>query len=90
MNPMHHIRTSVLKISQKAMAEITGRDQATVSRWERGELEPSRDDMERVRSFARSRHLRWNDKLFFEVPDDDAPVSRRTRGAAHSHHGAAA
>lgn len=75
MNPMHHIRTSVLGISQKAMAEIVGRDQATVSRWERGELEPSRDDMERVRNFARSKG-RWSDKLFFEVPQPN-PRPRR-------------
>ncbi|KAA0572241.1 helix-turn-helix domain-containing protein [Azospirillum sp. B21] len=84
MNPMHHIRTSVLKISQKAMAEITGRDQATVSRWERGELEPSRDDMERVRNFARSLKRRWDDKLFFEAPpevDGIAPPRRRPRRA---------
>ncbi|WP_451998805.1 helix-turn-helix domain-containing protein [Azospirillum argentinense] len=75
MNPMQHIRLHVLKISQAEMAEVTGRDQATVSRWERGALEPSRDDMDKIRAYARSKRVRWNDRLFFEIPS--APAEGR-------------
>jgi transcriptional regulator with XRE-family HTH domain len=68
MNQMQHIRTNILGISQKEMAGIVERDQATISRWERGSLEPSRDDLVKIRKFAMKREsLTWSDSLFFEV-----------------------
>lgn len=77
MNPMHHIRINVLKVTQKRLSEIAGCTQATVSRWERGELEPSRDELQRVRQYAKSRGLRWKDSLFFEVPAKSAELHEK-------------
>ncbi|ALG75169.1 hypothetical protein VY88_27075 [Azospirillum thiophilum] len=68
MNQMRHIRTAILCISQKAMAEIVGRDQATISRWESGELDPSRREMERIRCHAMARGKPWDDAWFFDPP----------------------
>ncbi|NUB26261.1 helix-turn-helix domain-containing protein [Azospirillum brasilense] len=89
MNPMQHIRLNVLKISQSEMARVVGRDQATVSRWERGALEPSRDDLEKIREHARSRRIRWDDCLFFEAPDSSVAPPRGKPAPAHPSQGAA-
>ena len=67
MSPMKHIRTSVLDVSQIALAEIAEVNQATVSRWEAGESEPSRAQMAAIRAYARRRGIKWNDRWFFEV-----------------------
>ena len=45
MHPIRRLRTKVLKISQSAMAEAANVTQATVSRWESGELEPSLSEL---------------------------------------------
>lgn len=67
MTPMAYIRKEVLRISQVAMAEIAEVNQTTVSRWEKGDREPSRDAMARIRNFARRRGIKWSDRWFFEV-----------------------
>lgn len=67
MQPMEHIRREIFKISQSAMAQIAEVNQATVSRWESGTLEPSRGEMELIRAAARKRRLKWDDRWFFEV-----------------------
>ena len=72
MNPMFHIRKTVLKMSQRELAAISGVTQTTVSRWEAGALEPSRDEMEKIRAEARRRRVKWNDRLFFEIPTEQA------------------
>jgi predicted transcriptional regulator len=64
---MEYIRREVFKASQEAMATIAGVTQSTVSRWEKGELEPDRWQMERIRDAARSRSIPWKDKWFFEA-----------------------
>lgn len=68
MLPIAHIRSQVFKLSQAAFAEVAGVKQPTVSRWERGEFEPNRDDLERIRRAALDRGLPWDDSWFFEVP----------------------
>lgn len=68
MHPIEHIRKNVLGVSQTVLAGITGVTQATVSRWETGELEPGREELDRIRTEARSRRLLWDDRWFFEVP----------------------
>lgn len=68
MGPIEHIRKSVLKISQTELAGIAGTTQATVSRWETGDLEPDRDQLARIRSAVKDRELAWDDGWFFEAP----------------------
>ena len=62
---MLHIRKQVLKMSQAEMAALTETSQATVSRWETGELEPDRAQMETIREAAKQRGLAWDDAWFF-------------------------
>jgi transcriptional regulator with XRE-family HTH domain len=69
MNAVRNIRKSVFKLSQAQFAAVACVSQPTVSRWEKGS-EPSRDDMERIRSAALDRGLGWDDKWFFETPTD--------------------
>jgi predicted transcriptional regulator len=72
MHPIEHIRKNVFGVSQVVLATITGVTQATVSRWEAGELEPSREEMGRIREEARSRGIAWDDTWFFETPNSVA------------------
>lgn len=72
MQPITHIRTKVFGLPQKAFAEVAGVSQPTVSRWEAGEFEPNRNELDRIRTAAMERGLNWDDRLFFEVPE---PVS---------------
>lgn len=75
MQPITHIRKNVFGLTQAAFAEVAGTTQATVSRWENGEFEPNRDDLERIRSAARERQLAWDDSLFFEAPEPERAAS---------------
>ena len=67
--PIERIRREILGISQVAMAAVTSTSQATVSRWENGELEPDRSQMEAIRRAVRKRRLDWDDRWFFEAPE---------------------
>jgi DNA-binding transcriptional regulator YiaG len=69
MLPMAHIRQNVFGLSQTAFAEIAGVKQPTVSRWEAGEFEPNRDELERIRAAAIESGKDWNDAWFFETPE---------------------
>ena len=77
MTPMQHIRKTILRISQSEMASIASTTQATVSRWEKGELVPDLAQMTRIREEAQVRGIEWNDGFFF----GDAPAPE-TQGAA--------
>lgn len=68
MNPILHIRTQVLRISQAELAGIAHTSQGTVSKWEAGELEPDRNQLARIRVEAIKRGHRWRDRWFFEAP----------------------
>jgi len=68
MRTIEHIRKNVFRVSQADFGAIAGTTQASVSRWEKGELEPRRSEMDKIRSEAISRGLEWNDRLFFETP----------------------
>jgi predicted transcriptional regulator len=67
--PLRHIRKKVLKVTQKRMAEIAAVSQATVSRWEDGELSPGLTEMTLIREEAFRLQCEWDDKLFFAVPE---------------------
>ena len=69
MRPMEYIRREVFGISQVAMAAIARVNQATVSRWETGDSEPSRAEMDRIREKARQMGLKWRDSWFFEAAE---------------------
>jgi transcriptional regulator with XRE-family HTH domain len=53
-------------LSQHDFAALTGVAQATVSRWETGELSPGLPEMQRIRNEAIRRGFEWDDSLFFE------------------------
>lgn len=72
MLPMAHIRQNVFQLSQTAFAEIAGVKQPTVSRWENGEFEPNRDELERIRAAAIQSGKEWSDAWFFEAPQTAA------------------
>lgn len=74
MHPMEHIRRNILVLTQADMGDVAGVNQATVSRWENGEAEPDRDEMARIREFARKRKIDWDDGWFFSVPKAKAPA----------------
>lgn len=50
------------------MASIAGVTQASVSRWESGEFEPSLEELRRIRAEAQTRGLDLIDAAFFETP----------------------
>lgn len=78
--PMKIIRKSVLKLTQREMAELAGTAQSIVSRWERGELEPDRQQMSAIREAALARGVEWKDEWFF----DATSVSAESHGEAAS------
>lgn len=78
MGPIEHIRKTILEISQAALGDIAGVTQATVSRWENGELEPGREEMARIRESARARGIAWDDRWFFEAPSPERQPAQAT------------
>ncbi len=74
MSPLLRIRSEILKISQSEMAEVAGVTQPTVSRWEAGMSEPSRDALMRIREAARRKKIKWNDAWFFVLPQANPSV----------------
>lgn len=69
MNALRHIRKSVLSLSQAEIAAIASVSQGTVSKWENGDADPSRDEMARIRDAAIERGIPWDDSWFFETPE---------------------
>ncbi len=61
------IRTTIFKIRQDEMAGIADTSQATVSRWEKGDLVPDLQQMSAIRAEARSRGIKWKDDWFFNA-----------------------
>jgi DNA-binding transcriptional regulator YiaG len=72
MGPIEHIRTKILKITQTELGAIASTTQASVSRWEKGESEPDRTEMEAIRAEVIARGHAWEDSWFFEVPSEAA------------------
>lgn len=66
MNAMTAIRKHVLKVSQMELAEIAKTSQATVSRWEKGELHPDIAQLQRIRTVAADRGIAWDDGWLFD------------------------
>jgi transcriptional regulator with XRE-family HTH domain len=68
---MLYLRKTVLKVTQSEMARITDASQATVSRWESGELEPDRRQLQAVRDAALAAGADWSDSWLLEAPKTD-------------------
>lgn len=74
MRAIEHIRKHIFQVSQTVFGGIAGTTQASVSRWETGELEPGLEDLARIRAEALSRDLPWDDRWFFEAPSEQGPA----------------
>lgn len=70
MSTIEAIRKHVLRVSQAELAEIAGTSQATVSRWEKGELHPDIQQLQKIRSEAGERGIDWNDAWLFTAPPE--------------------
>lgn len=81
MNQLAFIRRDILKVTQTEMAWLTGVRQATVSRWESGELEPSLEQMQRIRAEALRRGVPWDDRWFFDAGTTDPAATSPKRKA---------
>ncbi|WP_156635488.1 helix-turn-helix domain-containing protein [Methylobacterium sp. Leaf123] len=68
MHPLARIRKHVFRLTQTQFASLAGATQATVSRWEAGALNPTREQMVAIRNAAFERDLEWSDVWFFEAP----------------------
>jgi transcriptional regulator with XRE-family HTH domain len=65
---MLHVRKAVLGLSQAELATIARVSQGTVSKWEAGQLEPNRQELDRIRAVAIARGISWDDSWFFVAP----------------------
>lgn len=55
-------------MTQADFAKALKVNQSTVSRWERGALKPSGDELVAIRALAQERGIAWQDSWFFETP----------------------
>lgn len=70
MTPISYLRKTVLNVTQAELARITGASQATVSRWEAGELEPNARQLRAIRDTAIAAGVEWNDSWVLDAPSD--------------------
>jgi transcriptional regulator with XRE-family HTH domain len=68
-NLLTRIRKAILQLSQQQMADVAGTSQATVSRWEKGELEPDRSQIAAILEYARGKGILLCPSDFFGVSD---------------------
>ena len=68
MNIWKHIRKQRFGLTQKKFGELIGADQATVCRWEKGQGEPSYSHLVKIREYAATQDMWWNDSSFFYEP----------------------
>jgi transcriptional regulator with XRE-family HTH domain len=79
MNNMQRIRKDIFRETQEEFAKIAGTSQGTISRWETGNLDPTREQLARIRSKARRRKLPWNDTWFFDVARRQSSAQARVK-----------
>ncbi|WP_426313878.1 helix-turn-helix transcriptional regulator [Methylobacterium fujisawaense] len=70
MSEMAEIRKLVFgkRLTQAEFGRLAGVSQSTVSRWENGALNPTRDQMAAIRQAAFDRKIPWSDSWFFYEP----------------------
>lgn len=79
--PMKIIRKHVLGMTQVELAALTQVGQATVSRWENGELEPDRQQMATIREAVIAQGKPWKDEWFFDASEVLPPFSAEGEAA---------
>lgn len=57
-----------LGLTQGQLATVVRKTQPTVCRWEKGDLDPDRADLQRIRTYAASQNIEWDDRWFFDPP----------------------
>lgn len=70
MQPLKHLRTNLFRVTQAEFGRLAEASQPTVSRWERGTLEPTQGQLARIRAAAKERRLQWSDGWLFEAPEE--------------------
>lgn len=68
MHPVEYIRTRLLKMTQKELAEAMKCSQGAISKWENGLSQPALDDLAKIRKIATKHGIAWSDSIFFAVP----------------------
>lgn len=71
---------AALSATQVDLARITGRNQATISRWESGEGVPNLEDLRKLRAEFVRRGIAWSDEFWAEGPE--ASAADTSSGAA--------
>ena len=80
MNPIKFIRSEVLGLNQHELAAVAGVSQATVSRWESGELHPGFMEMVKMRDEAERIGKPFEVSVFFQsVPKQKAAKRRKAK-----------
>lgn len=74
--PLKAIRRVVFGTNQAQFAALVETSQATVSRWENGELFPDLKQMATIRSAAIERGVNWRDEWFFDASDLDSEAAQ--------------
>jgi transcriptional regulator with XRE-family HTH domain len=68
-NPARYIRERIFGVdTQTEFADLLGYEQATISRFESGRRY-SAEAQERIRALARERKIKFDNNLFWEVPE---------------------
>jgi predicted transcriptional regulator len=71
MTPLRKMMDA-LGINQVEAARITGRTQATISKWLRGHHEPTLSDLQKLRAEYHRRGIVWNDDEIMGPPGQAA------------------
>lgn len=75
MNAITHIRKNIFGTTQAKFATALNVNQSTVSRWERGELVPSLNELAAIRALADTKKIKWSDAWFFDPPAEPEKVA---------------
>ena len=66
MQSIRRIREDIFHCNQTEFARIAGVSQGTVSRWQAGLQRPLAPALKRIRDYALTHRIPWDDAWFFE------------------------
>lgn len=73
ITPARFIREHIFRIEKQAIfGELLGYSQASISRFESGEVPLTTRAQQRIRALAKVRSIDWDNNWFFEVPTETA------------------